>query len=304
MRLEQLHYLSYLAKSGSMTAVAEHFFLSRQAVSSSIRQLEEELGYPILKRSNSELSFTKAGEEVLAFADQLLAQEQNLVSRLKEISAEEEAEGQQWRIYSVSAIANDAIPKIVHTLMRQDGRYVINFNMTDVDTLLEKLKTEKCDIGLITVNPNELERRMQFLGTEYFQYELLGEDSFIFCVNKKYYKDTSTVIQLAEVEQYTKGVYSAVLDKKHLENEQVISADLSLLSYSNDADFHRNMLQYENYGVLMPSLVFKKFFDQRKYTMLTIDVVPTKLYHVAIYPKKENEKIRAFIRDLKKYIRE
>lgn len=303
MRLEQLYYLIDLAKTGSMTAVSEHFFLSRQAVSSSIRQLEEELGCQILKRENSVLSFTKAGEEVLLFAEQLLAQEQALELKLKQVSAEE-TEQQQWRIYSVSAIANDAIPKIVHTFMRQEENHAINFNMTDVDTLLEKLKTDACDIGLITVNPNELERRMQYLGLSYFQYELLGEDSFVFCVNKKYYKNTSTVIQLEELGRYTKGVYSAVLDNKHLENEHMISADLSLLSYSNDADFHRNMLQYENYGVLMPSLVFKKFFDQRKYMMLTIDVVPTKLYHVAIYPKDENEKIRTFIRDLKQYIRQ
>lgn len=303
MKLEQLKYMVYLSKVGSLTAVAEHFYLSRQAISSSIRQLEEELGCKLLKRNNSEVSFTKAGEEVLVFAEQIIQQEIGLTEKLKQISMHDEKRQYQWRIDSVSAIANEAITKIINQLLKREVDTIINFNMTDIDTLFEKLKTDNCDIGILTANPFELERRIALLGKDEFQYEILGEDCFVFCVNKKYYKETSTIIQVSEMQKYRKGVYSAILDQKHIMPEDGLpSAASSLVTYSNDADFHRKMLMYESYGVLMPSLVFDKFFDNKKFMKLTIDVVPTKLHHVLIYKKRDDENMRNLVRNLKNNI--
>jgi len=303
MRIEQLKYLIQLSKLGSLTAVAEHFYLSRQAISSSIRQLEEELGCQILQRNNSIVSFTKAGEEILVFAEQIIQQEIALSEKLKIISKSGEGRIHQWRIFSASAIANEAITKIINYLLKEETDTIINFNMTDVDTLFEKLESGNCDIGILTANPFELNRRMELLGNDDFQYEILGEDCFVFCVNKKYYKDKSTIIQVSAMKRYRKGVFSAILDQKHIMPDNgVMSAEASLITYSNDADFHRKMLTYEYYGVLMPSLIFDKFFDNKKFRKLTIDVVPTKLYHVLIYKKSAKENISDLVRNLKKYI--
>jgi len=49
-------------------------------------------------------------------------------------------------------------------------------------------------------------------------------------------------------------------------------------------------------------LIFDKFFDNKKFRKLTIDVVPTKLYHVLIYKKSAKENISDLVRNLKKYI--
>ena len=44
MRTEQLKYLVDVAETGSMNKTAERLFVSPQAVSKAIKQLEEELG--------------------------------------------------------------------------------------------------------------------------------------------------------------------------------------------------------------------------------------------------------------------
>ena len=48
MRLEQLQCLLDVAQTGSLTSTAKRLFVSQQAVSKSIKQLEEELGVRIV----------------------------------------------------------------------------------------------------------------------------------------------------------------------------------------------------------------------------------------------------------------
>ena len=78
MRLEQLKYLVDIAETGSITATAERFFMSQQAVSKNIRQLEREYGIELLRRSNNVVVFTEEGEAFVEFARRVLTDETNL----------------------------------------------------------------------------------------------------------------------------------------------------------------------------------------------------------------------------------
>lgn len=51
MRTEQLQYLMDILKTGSINKTAQHFFISQQAVSNSLKQLENELGCTLLNRT-------------------------------------------------------------------------------------------------------------------------------------------------------------------------------------------------------------------------------------------------------------
>ena len=57
MRMEQLRCIVDIAKTGSLTSTAKRLFVSQQAVSKSISQLEEELGVNILIRSKNGCKF-------------------------------------------------------------------------------------------------------------------------------------------------------------------------------------------------------------------------------------------------------
>ena len=45
MRFEQLRCLQEIAKTGSITSAAKNLFISQQAVSASVKHLEEEMAY-------------------------------------------------------------------------------------------------------------------------------------------------------------------------------------------------------------------------------------------------------------------
>ena len=73
MRLIQLEYLLAVKKYGSVSAAAEHLFVSQPTVSVAIRDLERELDCPLIIRSNRGISFTRRGERVAERARQVLA---------------------------------------------------------------------------------------------------------------------------------------------------------------------------------------------------------------------------------------
>ncbi|GHF67683.1 LysR family transcriptional regulator [Kitasatospora xanthocidica] len=73
MELRQLQYFVTVAQHGSFTRAAQLLHLTQPGVSSQIRQLERELGHPLLDRSGRTVRLTPAGEAVLPHARAALA---------------------------------------------------------------------------------------------------------------------------------------------------------------------------------------------------------------------------------------
>ncbi|MFT9257512.1 MAG: LysR family transcriptional regulator [Acetobacter sp.] len=73
MFLRQLSYLIALEQFRHFSRAAEHCGVSQPALSMAIRQLEHELGVPIVQRNRRVFGFTQEGERVLAWARQTVA---------------------------------------------------------------------------------------------------------------------------------------------------------------------------------------------------------------------------------------
>ena len=64
----------YVGRLGSITAAAEALCISQPAASQAIKQLESELGFPLLERSSRGITFTSRGTEFLHDAYSLIKQ--------------------------------------------------------------------------------------------------------------------------------------------------------------------------------------------------------------------------------------
>lgn len=73
VNLTRLAHFVAVAESGSMTAAAADLHLTQQAVSSSIRQLERELGVPVFTRAGRRVELTPAGRTLQRGASAVLA---------------------------------------------------------------------------------------------------------------------------------------------------------------------------------------------------------------------------------------
>ena len=73
VQLHQLRYLVAVAEEGRFTRAAARLHVAQPSVSSAIAALETELGAPLLHRARTEVVLTGAGEALLPWARQVLA---------------------------------------------------------------------------------------------------------------------------------------------------------------------------------------------------------------------------------------
>ncbi|MCK8679222.1 LysR family transcriptional regulator [Streptomyces lichenis] len=73
MELRQLQYLLTVVEEGGFTRAADRLYLAQPGLSAQIRQLERELGQPLLDRTGGRVTATEAGEAVLLYARAALA---------------------------------------------------------------------------------------------------------------------------------------------------------------------------------------------------------------------------------------
>ena len=73
MDIRQLRYLAALAREQHFARAAEACGIAQSTLSSALKQLEAELGVPVVERGNRFLGLTPEGERVLAWAQRILA---------------------------------------------------------------------------------------------------------------------------------------------------------------------------------------------------------------------------------------
>lgn len=74
MTLLQLKYIVKIVECGSMNEASHALYVSQPALSSSVKELENELGIEIFTRSSQGIALTVDGAEFLTYARQVLDQ--------------------------------------------------------------------------------------------------------------------------------------------------------------------------------------------------------------------------------------
>ena len=69
-----LRYVTAIAEAGTLSEAARRFYIAQPSLTASLRELEEELGLTIFRRTNRGAVLTPEGEEFLGYARQVLAQ--------------------------------------------------------------------------------------------------------------------------------------------------------------------------------------------------------------------------------------
>ncbi|MCH4160159.1 LysR family transcriptional regulator [Bifidobacterium sp.] len=83
MTLLQLKYIVKIVECGSMNEASHELYVSQPALSSSVKELENELGIEIFTRSSQGIALTVDGAEFLTYARQVLDQSALLEERYK-----------------------------------------------------------------------------------------------------------------------------------------------------------------------------------------------------------------------------
>lgn len=81
MTLQQLHYVITIAEAGSLNKAAEILYIAQPSLSSSMQELEREIGVTIFNRSGRGVTLTQDGAEFLLYARQVYNQYESLMDK-------------------------------------------------------------------------------------------------------------------------------------------------------------------------------------------------------------------------------
>ncbi|BCI60329.1 LysR family transcriptional regulator [[Clostridium] leptum] len=81
MTLQQLHYAIAIAEAGSLNKAAEILYIAQPSLTSSMQELEKEIGITIFNRSGRGVVPTQDGTEFLLYARQIYSQYEALIDK-------------------------------------------------------------------------------------------------------------------------------------------------------------------------------------------------------------------------------
>ena len=160
MNLQQLRYVIAVAESGSMSGAARATFISQSALSTAVKELEEELGIKVFDRSSRGISLTEDGRDLLAYARQMVEQADLLESHFRD-TRDRAAE----RLSVSSQHYGFAVTAFVALVSERDGSGG-QFTLRETRTaeVIEDVATFRADLGILylsSYNERALRRRFK-----------------------------------------------------------------------------------------------------------------------------------------------
>lgn len=110
MDIEKLKALKVVVETGSITRAAERLGYSQPGLTGMLNRLEQEIGYPVLRRGSGGVSLTEAGEALMPHVERILRDSRALEQAIADHRPEER---RILRIGSYTSISRNWLPPVL-----------------------------------------------------------------------------------------------------------------------------------------------------------------------------------------------
>ena len=176
MNINQLKYVLSVAESTSIREASTKLYVSQPALSTSIRELEEELGILIFKRTNKGISITDEGRDFISYAKKAVGQYEVLEDRYLSENSDKERFSVSTQHYN---FAIRAFTELVRKM--NPDKYVFSIHETKTKEVLDDVGSMKSEVGIVSFSgANEALMRKLFrdIGLEYTP--LMKREAYIY----------------------------------------------------------------------------------------------------------------------------
>ena len=144
MELRHLRYFVTAAELGSITRAAEKLFIAQPPLSAQLKQLEEEVGVPLLVRLPRGVRLTEAGESFLEDARAILARAQQAAVRARERQSGQRA---TLRLGLVPSTIHSVLPGFLRRV--HEAGLVVRIESREMITSQQQLalRNDEIDLG-------------------------------------------------------------------------------------------------------------------------------------------------------------
>ncbi|MDO5604741.1 MAG: hydrogen peroxide-inducible genes activator [Paracoccus sp. (in: a-proteobacteria)] len=152
LTLKQLRYFEALARTGQFGRAAEDCAITQPALSMQIKELEAQLGAPLVERSARQVRLTALGQQFAARARDILRS----VDELGDLArADGEDLSGPLRIGVIPTVAPYLLPRLIQALARQFPRLDPHPRETVTPRLIADLLESRLDIAIVALPVSE-----------------------------------------------------------------------------------------------------------------------------------------------------
>ena len=197
MTLTQLHYIITIAETGSMNKAAELLYVAQPSITSSVKELEKELGITIFYRGGRGVTLTNDGAEFLPLAKEIYGRYESILEKYSDGGNLKKKFGISTQHYSF------AVKAFVEMVKRYDtSKYEFAIRETKTMEVISDVSTLKSEIGILYLddfNRTTLQRLIKTANLEF--HKLIDCNAYVY-IWKGHPLAKKKSISLAELSEY------------------------------------------------------------------------------------------------------
>ena len=233
MTINQINCFVEAAKIGNISKAADSLFITQQAASNQIKNLEKELGFAVLKRENKGVSLTEEGR--ILFEEWVDIREKLRISIDK---ARDYHAGQNSHIHVALEDMGKCSEDIMMAFSEYEDKYKdlhIHFEIMSPRQMISQLETEDLDIAILY--ESELEKRA---------------DLKVIPLHDK----------LLQVRLFLSKTHP-LASRKNLTLQDIINEPIGILGKGSSHDFERQIHRFFAYHGLEAPRTYKEYASRR-----------------------------------------
>lgn len=146
MDIQHIKYFLAVVETESFSRAAEKLYVTQPILSRCIRNLEEELGAPLILRSSRSFSLTDTGKVLYQYGRQLVEQYQDIYRRIQDIQS---AEVGEVRIVCPGVLLDMYFPKLISQYQKEYPNIKISIQERESRPTAATVLNRGADLGLV-----------------------------------------------------------------------------------------------------------------------------------------------------------
>lgn len=271
MHIEQLIYFLHVAETGSISAVAQSHYMSQQAISASLKNLESELDTLLINRNNKGITLTPEGYFFYDYAKKLVQQYNEAIYELARYRTENHKLYGRLSILSASIFTETFLLDLLRDFTNLFPNVDIKLIETDSAELLPHMYRQIGDIAFFSATDSYVQNALTASKKDEIGLIPLISDKFVICVRPDHplarYKtvDETFMAEFIEKNDTKISLYQALSDKFFTMNVSDVT-----ISKSSNPQLHKKLIMEGLAITYMPELAYLDEFKKEGYTAVKI----------------------------------
>lgn len=220
IKMEQLYYLTQVAKYNSIHKTAEKLYMTSAAISTSIKQLERECGFELLERTYRGVKLTNYGKQAVKIAEHILALQEEIVN----LNQEDKIKKQKYKL----VILGQQLKLLANKIVGPGSKVLDSFEIKEVNDIRSNYEQYLNENAVLLLHFEGIERE-KFENDSRINIRYLYASKLYPVSSKstKWIKENQTSITKKEFEQLPKILMRS--ESENIKKNIVLATDNSTI---------------------------------------------------------------------------